>query len=82
MGRNYKRAYRPEYNEPKNLHRRAAHKKTPYPNSEQPRKVEKPQQNSRKKNPSRTHQQPTYSPMTDPILPQQGRGEGASRTMP
>jgi len=42
MGRNYRRAYRPEYNEPKNLHRRAAHKKTPHPNSEQPRKVQKP----------------------------------------
>jgi len=40
MGRNYRRAYRPEFNEPKNLHRRAAHKKTPDPNSEQPRKVQ------------------------------------------
>jgi len=36
--------YRPEYNEPKILHRGAAHKKTPHPNSEQLRKVLKPQQ--------------------------------------
>jgi len=52
MGRNYRRAYRPEYNEPKNLQRRAAHKKTPNPNSEQPRKVKKPHETQGRKIPA------------------------------
>ena len=38
MGRNYKRNPKPEYNEPKNLRRRATHKYRPQPDSEQKRK--------------------------------------------
>jgi len=50
MGRNYRRAYSPEYNEPKkSLLRRAAYKKTPHPNSEQPRKVQKPHKSQGRK---------------------------------
>jgi len=59
MGRNYRRAYRPEYNEPtKNLHRRAAHKKTPTPTVNTQGKYRN-LTNLKKKNPSRTYKQPT-----------------------
>jgi len=80
MGRNYRRAYRPEYNEPKNLHRHAACKKTPHPTSEQPRKVQKPHESQGRKIPAEPISNP--QPTNDPILPQQGRRQGASRTTP
>jgi len=50
---NYKRKYRPEYNYPKTLHRRAAYKKKPQPDSEQPRKSKETSSPSRKE-----HQNP------------------------
>jgi len=80
MARNYRRAYRPEFNQSKNLHRRAAHKKTPHPKSEQPRQVQKPHEPQGRKIPAEPISNP--QPTKDPILPQQGRSQGASRTMP
>jgi len=67
MGRNYRRAYRPEYNKPQNLRRYAAYKKTPYPNSEQPRKVKKPQQTQGRKIPAEPISNPPIAERLTPF---------------
>jgi len=65
----------------KNLRRRAAHKKKPQPESEQPSKSKETSILSRKEHQkAKNHRQPTLSPTVDPILTNQGRDQGASRT--
>jgi len=75
MGSNYRRAYRSEYNKPKNLHRRAAHKKCPHPKSEQPRKVQKPQQTQGRKIPA----EPISNPPTAQGLTPFCRSRGGAK---
>jgi len=72
MGRNYRRAYSPEYNEPKNLHRRVAYKTTPHPNSEQSRKEQTPQQNSRRKIPAEPISNAPIAPRLTPFCRRRG----------
>jgi len=73
MGRNYRRVYSPEYNKPKNLHRGAAQKNTPHPNSEQPRKVQKPQQTKGRKIPAEPISNPPIAQRLTPFC--RSRGE-------
>ena len=82
MGRNYKRNPRPENIEPKTSADVQSIRKTPQPTvKKQFAKQGNIKPNlERKTTYTKNHRQPTLSPTTHPILPQQGRDTGASRT--
>jgi len=81
MGRKLQEKVQASIQRTKNLRRRAAHKKKPQPDSQQPRKSKETSSPTRKETPKpKNCRQPTLSPTIDPILINQGRDQGASRT--